>query len=70
MTEACDRSRQGRIVTRLEDMAEELAKLRGEHSGGGGLLFAAVQADNVLHVVRVGEHIHRLHSRHWNLDDR
>ena len=27
-------------------------------------MFAAVQADNVLHVVRVGEHIHRLHSRH------
>ena len=30
MTEACNRSRQGRIVTRLEDMAEELAKLRDE----------------------------------------
>ena len=64
MTEACDRSRQGRIVTRLENMAEELAKLRGEHSGGEWLLFAAVQADNVLHVVRVGEHIHGLHLLH------
>ena len=43
MTEACNRSRQGRIVTRLEDMAEELAKLRDELKYQQGFLASVMK---------------------------